>query len=546
MAITKCINSESKQYKPVLTDKLVLDAVPTVNSLNSVTSDAVARAIAGASGEVPQVTENDNGKVLTAIYDAGGPAVEWAEPQGGGSVTTVDKAFTVGVNGTGLPITVDCANASETTTSVPVTEDSQPVTSPSDYVRVYFPLSGLSSCDLGANTATLTVPNSVSYADLTQFGTASMNAFYYNSTAADPTRAPMLTMTTSPWNSTTKTLTAGTYTLSGSNPVPTQFADGILLSLQGGGEDFPTFVASLSEEMATWTLTYAGNTVVTGYTIKPTVIATPGSDATGKVLTVTDTQGNYGWQPVPTELPTAGVGKAGKVLTVSQYGSPTWLAPQTNTAGDGIDITSNEVSVKAGTGLEFDDILTPGGTANLVSQDIIEAYYDTYSVRSFAPLTSGLLYQMSSGLDVTLIGEFYAGQNTYAALYTLNSGLEVVNRLVLGNATGNLNPGSVVTFDTNNIRTADSNVTLSQVESNISNYRLGLLTKSGSSWSCATWEIFDESQIITSATTATCPEMIIVQDALCVADPLPAHSALDAGKVLQVQNDGTLAWVTLS
>ncbi len=97
MAITKCINSESKQFKPVLTDKLVLDAVPTVNSLNGVTSDGVARAIAGASGEVPQVTESDNGKVLTAIYDEGGPAVEWAEASsGGGDVTTADGYFRLG------------------------------------------------------------------------------------------------------------------------------------------------------------------------------------------------------------------------------------------------------------------------------------------------------------------------------------------------------------------------------------------------------------------------------------------------------------------
>jgi len=75
----KIINAEGQEFVPVSTDDLVLDAVPTVNSFNSVTSDAVARAVAGASGEVPAVTENDNGKVLSAIYDAGGPAVEWAE-----------------------------------------------------------------------------------------------------------------------------------------------------------------------------------------------------------------------------------------------------------------------------------------------------------------------------------------------------------------------------------------------------------------------------------------------------------------------------------
>lgn len=76
----KIINSATRNYEDKVTDELVLDAVPTVNSFNSVTSDGVARAIAGASGEVPAVTENDNGKVLTAIYDEGGPAVEWAEP----------------------------------------------------------------------------------------------------------------------------------------------------------------------------------------------------------------------------------------------------------------------------------------------------------------------------------------------------------------------------------------------------------------------------------------------------------------------------------
>ena len=75
----KIINSENVQYQPVLTEELVLDDKATVGSFNGITSDAVARAVAGASGEVPEVTSSDNGKVLTAIYDEGGPAVEWAE-----------------------------------------------------------------------------------------------------------------------------------------------------------------------------------------------------------------------------------------------------------------------------------------------------------------------------------------------------------------------------------------------------------------------------------------------------------------------------------
>lgn len=83
MALTKILNDENKSFQPVLTDKLVYDTKPTVNSFNGITSDAVARAIAGASGEVPAVTESDNGKVLTAVYDEGGAAVEWADAQGG-------------------------------------------------------------------------------------------------------------------------------------------------------------------------------------------------------------------------------------------------------------------------------------------------------------------------------------------------------------------------------------------------------------------------------------------------------------------------------
>ena len=85
----KQITNTDKKYVSVPVTDLKLDAAPKVNSFNGITSDAVARAIAGASGEVPQVLEGDNGKVLTAVYDEGGPAVEWAEAQGGGDILTV-------------------------------------------------------------------------------------------------------------------------------------------------------------------------------------------------------------------------------------------------------------------------------------------------------------------------------------------------------------------------------------------------------------------------------------------------------------------------
>lgn len=77
MAITKVVNSDSNQYRPILKDVLVLDTVPTVGSFNGVTSNGVAQAIAD-SGNVPTPTAGDDGKVLTV----NGTAYEWADPQG--------------------------------------------------------------------------------------------------------------------------------------------------------------------------------------------------------------------------------------------------------------------------------------------------------------------------------------------------------------------------------------------------------------------------------------------------------------------------------
>lgn len=109
MGMYKKVVGGAREMQAVLTDSLVLDAVPRVNSMNFVTSDAVARAVAGASGEVPQVTEQDNGKVLKAIYDEGGPAVEWGDASpslsaGTGINIDADSQINVDVPVTNTPV----------------------------------------------------------------------------------------------------------------------------------------------------------------------------------------------------------------------------------------------------------------------------------------------------------------------------------------------------------------------------------------------------------------------------------------------------------
>lgn len=53
------------------------------DSLNPVTGAAVAAAVASASGEVPVISDDDNGKVLTAVVDGSSKSVEWATSSSG-------------------------------------------------------------------------------------------------------------------------------------------------------------------------------------------------------------------------------------------------------------------------------------------------------------------------------------------------------------------------------------------------------------------------------------------------------------------------------
>lgn len=67
----------------------VLDEVDP-DSVNPVTARAVAQAVAGASGEVPIIGDNDNGKVLKAVVSGGQKSAEWGEPA---PAVTVDQHF---------------------------------------------------------------------------------------------------------------------------------------------------------------------------------------------------------------------------------------------------------------------------------------------------------------------------------------------------------------------------------------------------------------------------------------------------------------------
>ena len=352
MALTKILNDENKSFKPVLTDKLVYDTKPTVNSFNGITSDAVARAIAGASGEVPAVTESDNGKILTAIYDAGGAAVKWADAQGGDVDQTYDATSTNAQSGVAVASAI-AAIPSEVSTasghfdlegSVPVKVNyTGTASTETQFVTLSIDASkgvGTGTCgfntennkSLGANTATLVFKEPFVLGPAASFGGFNVNVFYGTSSSLG--NGPTLTLSPSQPTlveiDSNMCIAAQSVTLSGANPLGETYPQGEYIGVMVNGANTAIIAASMDSARTNGSIEiqHYPKSVTTGYETTIPVIATPGSDASGKVLTVTDTQGNYGWQPVPQELPTV-TGNAGKVLTVNSGATGVeWAAAQ--------------------------------------------------------------------------------------------------------------------------------------------------------------------------------------------------------------------------
>ena len=100
-------------------------------------------------------------------------------------------------------------------------------------------------------------------------------------------------------------IAAQSVTLSGANPLGETYPQGEYIGVMVNGANASILAASMDSARTNGSIEiqHYPKSVATGYETTIPVIATPGSDASGKVLTVTDAQGNYGWQPVPQELP---------------------------------------------------------------------------------------------------------------------------------------------------------------------------------------------------------------------------------------------------
>ncbi len=485
------------------------------------------------------------------------------------NVTTSTKQFVVGVNGTGLPITVDCANASETASSGTI--EVAGVAGRNNLMGmdgVFFAVNGIDP----NNTVTITFPADLGNASAT--GGFMQNVAWYQGAPGAVTNL-QAGLSLSPTNIDGNVLKAGTYTLTGTTPSFTP--DGVGLFYTGGGDAATQIIADVTAAAPTLTLSTTAS-VVTGYTIKPSVIANPGSDAAGKVLTVTDAQGNFGWQPVPQELPPIST-HAGEVLKVNSGATGVeWGAPETVT----VDQTYNAASTNAQSGVA-------------VAQAIAAIPSASYSAGDGINITSG---RISVDHDDTLSSAYrYETENVTSVSETYKAGIEIIDGWLLDfvindaedpDATLKIHiPGNTFFSELNNLVAArviiadtdefDHNAyspdaTLS-VTYDSQNYRYVIDEQdveikafyqewepiSGGLQGRATYLGFGfytngGPQVITpsyaaqvSSTTLTDPVVIDVpipmaNKLLSVANPLPTSTSSDANKVLTVDAEGAPAW----
>ena len=280
------------------------------------------------------------------------------------------------------------------------------------------------------------------------------------------------------------------------------------------------------------------------------------------------------------QVPAAAAADENKVLTVDSSGSPAWVQPSSGTvdqtynaastnaqsgtavaqaissipsasytAGDGIDISNDEISVA------YDqntlDVAAISTTASLSS---VMAWALNFSlpseVAAMIPslMTGGPSVTMTIPSDI-LINQRYMEDDAFLMFGTgynplVNDSIILKTPLTYSERTeeGISLDGQTVTLpvvDSTNWYIGSDVTTSAQFRS----MAIMFGSADGSSVSISLGEGF-------YATDSTLnPPLTFSQlgaPLLTVLDPLPAHTSADAGRVLQVQNDGSLAWVTLT
>lgn len=250
------------------------------------------------------------------------------------------------------------------------------------------------------------------------------------------------------------------------------------------------------------------------------------------------------------EVPAVTSSDNGKVLKATYsggQGSYAWATEQgtTYTAGDGIDITNNEISVKVGTGLEI-GTSTVQEVHNLTCSESVYDQYQGYVTNDICQLTPDLISRIKAtgGLTITLEKNYSVGANWwYLALYSQRSNAHYMAQnyyILKGSNAGSIGP--VLTYDNSDYDSTKSNVSLATIEANYADYRLGIIYKIDEWYTAFAQLSGSEPEVVATYTDTT-----TVHDCVNVSNPLPSSAQADAGKVLTVVDaSGDVAWTSLS
>ena len=364
---------------------LVEDTVDP-DSVNPVSGRAVAEAVAGASGEVPIIGSGDNGKVLTAVVDGESKSAEWADAPTGvpstqasdngkvlgvtdtsgtlgwvnqpvSNVTTADKQFTVGVNGTGHDIVVNCPNASSVAGSTPLPLGSYDASGWSgaaltEFTYDYSELGALS----GQQHATITIPQSGTFSVPAEY--IKVSFFYTNEGSTGNNLFSGGEDVGSGWPDwfDQTSYTAGTYTLPGQGGYSDYDGVVILVALDSTGDYTAQQIAAAKAEL---------ESVMSGWTI-----SWP-SDVTARYEVT-----------IPEELPSL-TGNGGKVLKVNS----------------------------GATGVEWANESGGGGSASIsdIIRDINAA--NVQGGQTMQDWVNGLVSDIQAGKLIRLIATAYSGDS---------------------------------------------------------------------------------------------------------------------------------------
>ena len=357
---------------------LTVDEVPTLDSLNPVSSDGVARAVIQAGAELPTRGSSDTGKVLTVKNSDGD--LEWAEAQGGDVDQTYDATSTNAQSGVAVAQAIAAIPSEVSTASghfdlggdVPVKVNyTGAASTETQFATLSIDASkgvGTGTCgfntdnnkSLGSNTATLVFKEPFVLGPAQSFGGFDCNVFY--GTSSNLGNGPTLTLSNKPTLvqvDSNMCIAAQSVTLSGANPLAETFPQGEYIGVMVNGANTAIIAASMDSARTNGSIEiqHYPKVVSTGYeTTIPVVDQNYHSESANAQSGVAVAQAIAGISV--DEVPDVTSTDDGKVLTASYsggQGSYSWQTAQggggggaSYTAGQGIAIDGNNaISVDA-------------------------------------------------------------------------------------------------------------------------------------------------------------------------------------------------------